>query len=80
MPIGRLGFFFFFFFSDFIVFINWNVQGGGVFFLKYEKNKNWKGGGGVIWKKKEFQSAHFSPPGWWTGNNFLFKGGLKSLA
>ena len=26
--------------------------------------------------KKEFQSAPFSPPGRWTGNNFLFKGGL----
>ena len=27
-------------------------------------------------KKKMFLSALFSPPGWWTGNNFLFKGGL----
>ena len=24
----------------------------------------------------KFQSALFSPPGRWTGNNFLFKGGL----
>ena len=27
-------------------------------------------------KKKKLQSALFSPPGRWTGNNFLFKGGL----
>ena len=27
-------------------------------------------------KKKEFQSALFSPIGWWTGNNFIVKGGL----
>ena len=27
--------------------------------------------------KKKSQSALFSPPGQWTGNNFLFKGGLR---
>ena len=27
--------------------------------------------------KKKFQSALFSPPGRWTGNNFLFKDGLN---
>ena len=26
--------------------------------------------------KKSFQSALFSPPGQWTGNDFLFKGSL----
>ena len=26
--------------------------------------------------KKKFHPALFSPPGWWTGNDFLFKGGL----
>ena len=29
-------------------------------------------------KKKKFQSALFSPLGRWTGNNFLFKGGLTN--
>ena len=29
--------------------------------------------------KKKSQSALFSPPGWWTGNDFLFKGGLIIL-
>ena len=29
-----------------------------------------------IMKKKKSQSALFSPPGRWTGNDFLFKGGL----
>ena len=29
--------------------------------------------------KKKSQSAHFSPPGRWTGNNFLFKGGLVHI-
>ena len=28
-------------------------------------------------KKNEFHSALFSPPGWRTGSNFLFKGGLS---
>ena len=28
-------------------------------------------------KKKESHSALFSPTGWWTGNIFLFKGGLR---
>ena len=28
-------------------------------------------------KKKESQSAHFRSLGRWTGNNSLFKGGLK---
>ena len=27
--------------------------------------------------KKKVQSALLSPLGWWIGNNFLFKGGLK---
>ena len=30
-------------------------------------------------EKKKIQSALFSPPGRWTGNGFLFKGGLRSL-
>ena len=30
-------------------------------------------------KKKEFQSALFSPLGLWTGNIFLFKGGLIEI-
>ena len=29
--------------------------------------------------KKKSQLALFSPPGRWTGNNFLFKGGLSIL-
>ena len=29
--------------------------------------------------KKKSQSALFSPPGRWTGNNFLFKGGLTNM-
>ena len=32
--------------------------------------------GRSIKKKKKFQSALFSPHGRWTGNDFLFKGGL----
>ena len=28
-------------------------------------------------KKKKFQSALLDPPGRYTGNNFLFKGGLN---
>ena len=43
----------------------------------------YRGGGGVKiliffenMKKKKFQSAFFIPPGRWSGNNFLFKGGL----
>ena len=28
-------------------------------------------------KEKKFQSDLFSPLGQWTGNNFLFKGGLS---
>ena len=37
--------------------------------------------GGEKKKKKflKFQSALFSPPGRWTGNNYLFKGGLRPL-
>ena len=27
--------------------------------------------------QKKFQAALFCPPGRWTGNNFLFKGGLR---
>ena len=30
-------------------------------------------------KKKKFQSALFSQLGRWTGNNFLFKGGLRVI-
>ena len=29
--------------------------------------------------KKKSQSALFSPPGRWTGNTFLFKGGLANM-
>ena len=29
--------------------------------------------------KKKFQSALFSPLGRWAGNNFSFKGGLRSV-
>ena len=29
------------------------------------------------YEKKKFQSALFSPLGWWTGNYFFFKGGLR---
>ena len=50
-------------------FINKNVQ--------REKVKKIWGGEGIL--KKEFQSALFSPLGWWTGNNFLFKGGLMGI-
>ena len=45
------------------------------------------GGGGEVKKKKKIenvkkkklQSALFSPPGRWTGNHFLFKGGLTEF-
>ena len=30
-------------------------------------------------RKKKFQSALLDPPGRWTGNNFLFKGGPGSV-
>ena len=30
-------------------------------------------------KKKKFQSARSSPPGRWTGNDFLFKGALSEI-
>ena len=29
-------------------------------------------------EREKFQSALFSPPGRYTGNNFLFKGGLSA--
>ena len=48
----------------------------------------YRGGGGVNKKKnfnlkdekRKFQSALLEPPGRYTGNNFLFKGGLTRSA
>ena len=61
---------------DFLIFFlisfftNYNVQGEiWDFFLG-------GGGGGGEYEKKELQSALFRTLGQWTGNNFLFEGGL----
>ena len=64
-PVGRSGIFFF---SNFI-FYKLECTGG-----KREKKKNLKIG------KKKFQSALFSPPGRWTGNDFLFEDGLMTCS
>ena len=39
----------------------------------------YRGEGFFKYEKKEFQSALFRPLGRWTGNKFLFQGGLTDL-
>ena len=62
-PVGRESFFFFF--PNFI-FYKIECTGGGGGIKIYENMEE---------KKKEFQSALFSPLERWTGNNFSIKGG-----
>ena len=64
--VGRSGILFSFF--SFSIFINFLIQKVGGKKTFFSKNM-----------KKKFQSALLYPLGRSTGNNFLFKGGLKSL-
>ena len=64
---------FFYFFPNFF-FYKVEYTGGKV------KKKKMKLKLKLKYEKKEFQSALFNPLGRWTGNNFLFKGGLGAKA